>query len=75
MRKTVNISLSEDMLKFIQKQTAEGRFSSVSEYLRSLVRRDQKGLSYRASVSERPVQIRKANDYMEEYLATLEQPR
>ena len=61
------------MLKFIQKQTTEGHFSSVSEYLRSLIRRDQKGAAYRASVSERPLKIRKANDYMEEYLATLEQ--
>ncbi|MBI4584321.1 MAG: type II toxin-antitoxin system ParD family antitoxin [Planctomycetes bacterium] len=39
---TLNVSLPENMRKWIEARVAEGRFSSASEYLRSLVREDQK---------------------------------
>ncbi len=39
---TLNVSLPENMRQWIEARVAEGRFSSASEYLRSLVREDQK---------------------------------
>ena len=41
MRKTLNISFPEETLVFIQNRSRECFFSSVSEYIRSLIRADQ----------------------------------
>jgi len=39
---TLNISLPDSMRAFIEEQTKTGGFSTASEYLRSLIREDQK---------------------------------
>ncbi|MEH2228310.1 MAG: type II toxin-antitoxin system ParD family antitoxin [Nostoc sp.] len=40
--KSINISLPDTMRTYIEKQVAQGGYSSVSEYFRELVRQDQK---------------------------------
>jgi len=39
---TMNISLPDPLKDFIDHQVAEGRYSSVSEYIRELIRGDEK---------------------------------
>ena len=39
---SMNISLPEPLKEFIDRQIASGRYSSVSEYVRELVRADEK---------------------------------
>ncbi len=39
---TMNIALPESMKAFVQQRVAEGGYSSVSEYIRELIRTDQK---------------------------------
>lgn len=39
---TLNISLPESMRAFIDEQIAKGGYSTVSEYIRHLIRQDQK---------------------------------
>jgi antitoxin ParD1/3/4 len=39
---TMNISLPDPLKDFIDRQVAEGRYSSVSEYIRELIRDDEK---------------------------------
>jgi antitoxin ParD1/3/4 len=39
---TMNISLPEPLKEFVDHQIAEGRYSSASEYIRELIRRDEK---------------------------------
>jgi len=39
---TMNISLPEPLKEFVDAQIASGRFSSVSEYVRMLIRDDEK---------------------------------
>ncbi len=39
---TMNISLPEPLKAFVDDQIAEGRYSSVSEYVRELIRQDEK---------------------------------
>ncbi len=39
---SVNISLPDPLKKFVDMQIAEGRYSSVSEYVRELIRADEK---------------------------------
>jgi antitoxin ParD1/3/4 len=39
---TMNISLPEPLKEFVDHQIAEGRYSSVSEYVRELIRDDEK---------------------------------
>jgi antitoxin ParD1/3/4 len=39
---TMNISLPDPLKDFIEHQIAEGRYSSVSEYIRELIRDDEK---------------------------------
>lgn len=39
---TMNISLPDTMKQFVDEQVNEGHYSSVSEYVRALVRVDQK---------------------------------
>lgn len=41
MRKTMNISVPEEMFSYIQERGQSYRFCSASEYIRSLVRSDQ----------------------------------
>lgn len=39
---SMNISLPEPLKKFVDGQIAQGRYSSVSEYVRELIRADEK---------------------------------
>ena len=39
---SMNISLPECLKKFVDGQVASGRYSSVSEYIRELIREDEK---------------------------------
>lgn len=39
---TMNISLPDPLRGFVDHQIAEGRYSSVSEYVRELIREDEK---------------------------------
>lgn len=39
---TMNISLPDPLKEFVDDQIAEGRYSSVSEYIRALIRDDEK---------------------------------
>jgi antitoxin ParD1/3/4 len=39
---TMNISMPESMKKFVEDQIDEGGYSTASEYVRSLIREDQK---------------------------------
>ncbi|WP_165073619.1 type II toxin-antitoxin system ParD family antitoxin [Paludisphaera rhizosphaerae] len=39
---TMNVALPESMKSFVQEQVTEGGYSSVSEYIRELIRADQK---------------------------------
>lgn len=39
---TMNIALPESMKQFVQERVSEGGYSSVSEYVRELIRADQK---------------------------------
>ena len=39
---SMNISLPDPLKKFVDGQIAEGRYSSVSEYIRELIRSDEK---------------------------------
>ena len=39
---TMNISLPEPLKEFVDHQIADGRYSSVSEYIRELIRDDEK---------------------------------
>ena len=39
---TMNIALPESMKQFVQEQVSGGGYSSVSEYIRELIRADQK---------------------------------
>jgi antitoxin ParD1/3/4 len=39
---TMNIALPESMKHFVQERVTEGGYSSVSEYVRELIRADQK---------------------------------
>jgi antitoxin ParD1/3/4 len=39
---TMNIALPESMKHFVQERVSEGGYSSVSEYVRELIRYDQK---------------------------------
>ncbi len=39
---TMNIALPESMKHFVQERVTEGGYSSVSEYVRDLIRADQK---------------------------------
>jgi antitoxin ParD1/3/4 len=38
---TMNVSLPDAMKKWVEKQSATGRYSNSSDYIRDLIRRDQ----------------------------------
>lgn len=40
MRRTINISVTEEMYEFIQRRVSKSAFYSVSSYIRSLIRED-----------------------------------
>ena len=42
MSKTVTISVPEELGEFIERRTRNGNFASVSEFIRQLVREDQR---------------------------------
>jgi antitoxin ParD1/3/4 len=42
MMQTMNISLPEQLKEFVDLQVGSGRYSSVSEYVRDLIRDDEK---------------------------------
>jgi antitoxin ParD1/3/4 len=44
---TINISLPEAMREFIDQQVAQGGYSTVSEYVRQLIREAQKQAAYK----------------------------
>lgn len=41
---TMNISLPDDMRKWVESQLAEGKYSSSSDYVRDLIRRHQENI-------------------------------
>lgn len=41
MMATMNVSLPEPMKDWVTEQTADGRYSNASDYVRDLIRRDQ----------------------------------
>ena len=65
MRKTITISVSDEMHRLIQKGTRSGCHSTVSEYIRSLVRRD---VWHEAVIQTEPIYppLRTANQCMED---------
>lgn len=38
---TMNVSLPDELRAFVDEQVTDGRYSSTSEYVRELIRRDQ----------------------------------
>ena len=69
MRKTMNISISEEMLEFIHKRVAADLHGSVSDYIRCLVRHDQ----YRWSKKfDKPRQVNDSFMSLEEAKAIVE---
>jgi len=64
MRKTMNISVSEETFAFIRRRSRECYFSSASEYIRSLVRRDQ----MKVQKPKRRAKLRTANECMSSVL-------
>ena len=38
---TMNVSLPEEMKRWVERQTKSGRFGNSSDYVRDLIRRDQ----------------------------------
>jgi antitoxin ParD1/3/4 len=49
---TMNIALPETMKEFVQRQVAKGDYSSASEYIRNLIRADEKEKARAALESE-----------------------
>lgn len=49
---TMNVALPEEMKQFVQEQVAAGAYSSVSEYIRDLIRTDQREKARGALESE-----------------------
>lgn len=47
---TMNVSLSEGLKAFVDEQVAERHYSSTSEYIRDLIRRDQERARLRESL-------------------------
>ena len=60
MRKTMNISVSDELLSYIRERGGSGRYDSVSDYIRSLVERDRSDEIHKTKPYPRP---RRANEY------------
>ncbi len=58
----MNISVTEDMYRQIREGVRAGFHSSVSEYIRALVRRDRNAAVEREQ--PQPYSLRPANDYL-----------
>jgi Arc/MetJ-type ribon-helix-helix transcriptional regulator len=73
MRKIMNISLSEEMYSLILERANAGCHSTVSEYIRSLVRRDL--FEHRGLRQRKTAPPRRANDYFEQAAAVSAEAR
>jgi antitoxin ParD1/3/4 len=49
----MNISLPDPLKEFVDHQIADGRYSSVSEYIRDLIRNDEKRKAEERAVARR----------------------
>jgi antitoxin ParD1/3/4 len=49
---TMNVSLPEELRAYVDAQVEEGRYSSTSEYVRELIRRDQDRQKLRGLLEE-----------------------
>ena len=49
---TMNISLPEELKRFIDDKVTGGRYSTSSEYIRDLIRREQDREQFRALIQE-----------------------
>ncbi len=63
MRKIMNISVSEEMYPLILDRANAGCHSTVSEYIRSLIRRDLFERRGRPATQRKPTAPRRANEY------------
>jgi antitoxin ParD1/3/4 len=81
---TMNISLPDPLKDFVDHQIAEGRYSSVSEYIRELIREDEKRkaaerlealLAEGLAGEESPLTKRDFEDIRREALAQLRRKR
>jgi len=62
MRKTINISVSEEIFEFIQQQVDERFYYSVSDYIRSLVSHDQAERTFSSKRLNKLPPLRTANE-------------
>lgn len=62
MRKTMNISLTDDLHRYVLERVEAGSYGSASEYIRTLLRRDK---GERVELKTRAAHPRRANDYLE----------
>ena len=61
MRRTINISVSEEMYSVILDRTRDGYYDSVSEYIRALIRKDK----FASLEQEMGSTVRPINDFFE----------
>lgn len=66
MRRTMNISMPEDMHEFVLGEANSRYYGSTSEYIRRLIRKER--LRVEADDTP-PVRIKRANEYFEEFRA------
>ena len=64
MRKTITISVPEEMYSFIFERSRSRFYGAVSEYIRSLVREDQFRCRDNRVVKQNFARPRKANDFL-----------
>ena len=64
MRRTINISVSEEMHSVILDRTRDGCYDSVSEYIRALIRKDK----FASMEQEIAASVRPMNDYIDYYI-------
>lgn len=64
MRRTMNISVQDDLFEYIQERARSSHFGSVSEYIRWLVRSDMRGKIQTESKENAKSRIRTANESM-----------
>lgn len=56
---TMNVSLPDPMKSWVENQTKDGRFSNVSDYVRTLIREDQ---ARKQAIAEMQAQITEGLD-------------
>jgi putative addiction module CopG family antidote len=64
MRKTMNISLSDELHEFVTERVAVGSYGSASEYVRTLVRRDRAEHLQGRNAVRPATDVRRANYYL-----------